>query len=257
MNITPVYFKLGALAAHTQGEKKGFRQKDVRFFAELFSNWIQLGGMGAVFYMHNTQILRYLSSLVSDGQAKIISRTKPPVYRLNRAGLFTILSEIVNKSYLTERSECMLVWYFLKSYSSQIKDILTKAGTEFSKAHKLEMEELLNIDEFLKKQIQFTIYEIARLQLRVTAAEEMSKSVEKLLKEGTSVSDCISHVAKNYPYELNSQKSFDELLNNLPEDVMYWELLHGGHLKAQGIFEPLLNEVLRFQEYLYKLQKTT
>ena len=249
----PLFFPMGALAAHTAAGSAGFRQKEVRFFSELFSNWIQLGGIGAVHLLHNTQVSRFMEHLVSDSQARRTSKGAHGTYRLTRAGLFSLVTNIVTPSYLSERAQCSLVWYFLKSYAPQIREGMAAAGEEFSRAHKLEMETVLNADSFLKRQIQFLDYEIVRLKERVEGAHDMSKTVAKLRDNGASQQECIEAISKQYPYELNSQLSFRELLLKLPEAVITWELNQGAALKGVAIFGQLHRELTHHREHLSSL----
>lgn len=244
---------MGALAAHTAAGTHGFRQKEVRFFAELFSNWIQPGGVGAVLAIHNTQILRYVSFLQQDLQARSITKGKSPRYRLTRVGIFTMISKLTNRSYLSDRSQALLVWYFLTSYAPQLRQNAASSSAEFSKAHKIELESILNPDSFLRRQISIVDQEILRLKERVEGAIAMSDSVKRLMSRGANLAQCIAHVGHDYPYELNSHRSFQELLTELPEAVLTWELCEGASLKAQAIFEPIYSELLAHRAVLEKL----
>lgn len=249
----PLFFPMGTLAAHTAAGANGFRQKEVRFFSELFSNWIQLGGIGAVHLLHNTQVSRFMEHLVGDSQARRVGKGKQSTYRLTRAGLFSLVTDIVTPSYLSERAQCSLVWYFLKSYAPQIREGMAAAGEEFSRAHKLEMETVLNVENFLKRQIQFLDYEIARLKERVDGTRDMSDTVAKLKRRGADQQECIETISKQYPYELNSQLSFRELLLKLPEAVITWELSQGAALKGMAIFGQLYRELTQHREHLLLL----
>lgn len=244
---------MGALAAHTAEGESGFRPKEVRFFAELFSNWIHLGGSGAIYHMHNTQISRFLHFLVSDGQAKRLAKMHPIAYRLTRAGLFSLVSKITTPSYLTARADCLLVWYFLKSYAPQIRQGMASAAAEFSRAHKIEMEAILDSSAFLRRQINFLDHEIPRLLERRDGAREMSTVVATMKNARASLDHCIETVAKRYPYELNSQRSFKDLLRKLPTAVIEWELHHGARLKADALFAPLYRELVEHRAFLQSL----
>ncbi len=257
MSQFPIFFGMGALAAHTAEGEKGFRQKEVRFFAELFSNWIQLGGSGAIYNMHNTQILRFMNYLVSDAQAKRLPKKSQQTYRLTRAGLFTIVNKITSPSYLSARSECLLVWYFLKSYAGQIRENIAAAAQEFSRAHKLEMDLILDSNAFLRRQITFLDYEIARLLERRDGAYEMSKTVADMHKRGATLEQCVEAISEKYPYELNSQRTFRELLLKLPAPVISWELDQGAYLKARAVFAPLHRELTSHRQHLMELLEGT
>jgi hypothetical protein len=271
MEQYPIFFKLGALASHIQSisptkkdffisskenKKKssqsfsGFRQKEIRFFGELFSNWIQVGGIGAVYNIHNTQILRFITSLLKNGYARAVHQKKPQHYLLTRIGLYEIVNNLVNRSYLSDRFQCILVWYILKSYTPHIQDVIRKAGSGFSKAHVIEMEQLLDRKVFLERQIRYASLEVARLEERIKSAKDIVKEVSNLQNTGNGLQKWIEVVAKNHPYELNPQKPFRTLLSTLPEEIITWELTSGSALRGEIIFPFLLGEIVRFRDCL-------
>jgi hypothetical protein len=254
MQTFPLYLPLGCLAAHTQAGVGGFRQREVKFFSELFSNWVNLGGVGAMHSLHNTQVARYLTGLVEDAQAKPLGRSHPPHYRLTRLGMFSLLSQVTLCSYLSAPKDCLLVWYFLRSYAAQLRRIIRGAGSEFSRAHALELEQLLDVKLFLTRQLQFVEQEIIRLTERIDTTHAMQRDFARLRIEGRSAAECIAHVAKFYPYELNAQRSFDELLLTIPPEVMEWELTEGASIKAEMVFRPILEELRRFNDHLRSLK---
>jgi hypothetical protein len=246
----PIFFLMGALAAQTTGALQGFRQKDLKFYAELFSNWVELGGVGATHAIHNTQVMRFLRELVSDHHARVTQKRKQPSYHLTRAGVFTITSHLVSRSYLEERSHCILMWYFLKSYAHQIRENMQRAGSEFSRAHQIEMEQLLDRERFLHRQIQLVRHEIQRLQGRIASALDIDQAVRKLLSLGTSLPVCIEHVASHYPYELNPQRPFSATLRELPPVVCEWEITEGSRLRAQHLFDSVVEDLVNHERRL-------
>lgn len=249
----PIYLPLGSLAAHTQAGQQGFRQKDVRFFSELFSNWVHVGGAGVIYALHNTQVARYMTDLVADARARRLGRSTPPRYRLTRAGMFRVLAEVTQRSYLAEPRESHLVWYFLRSYAPQIRRIVTAVGSDFSRAHALELDTLLDLKSFLTRQLQFADNEVSRLRARIDATLALHREVALMRARGSSMEDCARHVARAYPYELNAQKSFDELLLTIPEDVMEWELTDGATLRAEFVFRPIMAGIENHREFLKQL----
>jgi hypothetical protein len=249
----PIFFPLGALAAQTTAGKHGFRQRELRFYSELFSNWVQFGGIGATHAIHNTQVARYLKDLITEGQAKQVARGKQPSYKLTRAGVFTLTSKIVTRSYLHDRTHCQLAFYFLKSYAPQIKESMRTSGNDFSRAHQIEMEQLFDASRFVHRQLQIIEQEIQRLKGRISAALAISSFSEKLKREGKSLAACIEAVAERYPYELNTQRPFRSVLETLPQSVSEWEIGTGSRMRAELIFQPLLDELERHATILRSL----
>jgi hypothetical protein len=236
----PIFYAMGALAAQTAAGAAPFRQKDLKFYAELFSNWVQVGGVGATYSIHNTQVMRFLGDLTRDHYTKATKRSPQPGYRLTRAGVFALATHLVTRSYLRDQSECILVWYFLKSYTSQISESMQLAGSDFSRAHQIELDQLLSRERFLQRQLQLVRHEIQRLQGRISCAFDIERDVSRLKASRSSLADCIEHVAIHYPYELNPQRSFQSTLEGLPLSVCEWEITEGSLLRAQQLFEAQL-----------------
>jgi len=249
----PIYFAMGTMAAQTAAGTEPFRQKDLKFYAELFSNWVQVGGVGATYSIHNTQVMRFLRDLVRDHHAKATKRSLQPAYRLTRAGVFALTTQLVSRSYLEERSHCILMWYFLKSYSSQISQSMQLAGSDFSRAHQIELEQLLSRERFLQRQLQLVKHEIQRLQGRIACALDIERDVRRLKEAGASLEACIKHVATHYPYELSPQRSFQSTLEGLPLPVCEWEITEGSRLRAQHLFEAQLHDLKNHTERLESL----
>jgi len=68
-----VYLEAATLAAHASFIETGFRVRDLRFFTELFRNWSDDFDPTSVPFQ-NTQLCRYLDTLVVDGFARHASR---------------------------------------------------------------------------------------------------------------------------------------------------------------------------------------
>ena len=81
------YFLAAVLAAQFQFQKAGFRQKDVRFLIELFSNWMEASLGDVTLPVQNVQIARYLEQLTASGVAKKLRGKNPPRYELSRPGM--------------------------------------------------------------------------------------------------------------------------------------------------------------------------
>ena len=246
----PFFLIPAALAAHTQSELSGFRQRDVRFFSELFSNWVQFGGLGAIYSIHNTQVLRFLRSLCEDHNAKMVSRGKVPKYRLTRSGVFNLISFMVNRSYLNNKAECLLSCYFLKSYAEQLKVQVATSAQDFSKAHRIEIEALLDLSKFVERQISLIDNEVVRLTERIKAAKEIDLDYQGLKERGLSLEGIAKQIGVKHPYELNSMKNFSELLQSLSNDVLEWEVSKGFALRSILVFSPLKDDLVRFRDYL-------
>jgi hypothetical protein len=100
------------IAAQATLENTGFRQRDVRFFLELFSNWLQSTTGNWTLLLHNTQVQRTLDVHVAAGWAARIGR-KPPRYRLTPEGFVELLRRMVHRKSLGRLDEFFLVLHIV------------------------------------------------------------------------------------------------------------------------------------------------
>jgi hypothetical protein len=130
------------------------------------------------------------------------------------------------------------------------------ADSDFSRAHQIEMKQLLDTERFALRQIQFAEQEIQRLTVRVSTAENIYNSVTKLKSKGATLTECIEYVAERFPYELDPQRSFKETLKKLPPSVTEWEIGLGSLLRAQTLFSPMVRELEEYLEMMRRLSYT-
>lgn len=116
------------LAAHARAQGGGFRQRDVRFLVELFSNWLQSTLDGYVIPLSNTQISRYLDGLVGESYLKRLNRKGYPQYRLTRAGLIELLNLIVRPEVVLEKEHFLFCYTFIASYRERIWRLIEAEG---------------------------------------------------------------------------------------------------------------------------------
>ena len=67
MQITQRILQASILGAHSNSSGQGFRPRDVRFIAELFTNWLDALLKPDQPKWHNTQIIRYLNECTEKG----------------------------------------------------------------------------------------------------------------------------------------------------------------------------------------------
>src|SRR6187455_457662 len=108
------------IAAQAIGADGNFRQRDVRFFIELFSNWMQSTTLSWALEVHNAQVLRYLDVAVSAGWARRVGRA-PPQYRLTPEGLLELLGRLGARKDLTRLDEFFLVYHFFDAYAARLE----------------------------------------------------------------------------------------------------------------------------------------
>ncbi len=244
----------GAIAAHATAPVDGFRQRDLRFLIELFSNWVEMSFEGEVLPINNTQVQRYLDDLVEEGFAKRKTIAKRPHYRLSRPGLIDLLGRLIPSSLAIQAEHFFFLYYFLKNYGPLITKLVESEGKQFPLALKHELELLLDIEMLLEQQIRFAELELRRLDERISDSLSGGKLAQKLLKE-KEVDEVALIIEQQYPYELNSQRPLRELIADMPPELAAWELSIGGIERANLLWQPARAVVASYLEQLKTLKK--
>lgn len=250
-NAYEPYFLAAVLAAQFQFQKAGFRQKDVRFLIELFTNWMESTLGDVTLPIQNVQISRYLDQLCDSGIAKKFRGKNPPRYELARAGMTKLIQALVNRPRFLPVEQVFFVFYFVKSYG-RLFDEMVRDATPTMKADWAALKEP---ELVLKNQIRFLAKEIAKLKGRIEEAEGAAKLAQGILNAGQPVGEAVRAVEKKFPYQLNSQKPLPELMREIPDILQKWEMTEGMKNRAQILWAPLAEYLARAQAILVQLEK--
>jgi len=233
-----MFVAAAVIAAHASVSKEGFRQRDVRFLIELFTNWVEMTLGGQVLEVNNTQVQRYLDQLVAEGFARRFMRGKQPCYRLARTGLIELLNRILPQSFCAYPQHFFFLYYFITNYRPRLEKLIEEEGKQFPIALKLEVQGLLDRDALVRHQLHFADLEMKKLNERINDAAKASELFSDLTKRGLSVVEATKEVEKLYPYELNSQKPLTELISSIPEDLARWEMQVGTVQRSKHVWQP-------------------
>ena len=251
----PARFELllcaATVAAHSSTEHPGFRQKDVRFLFDLFTNWVEACFSSGVPPVQNTQIVRYLDLLVRGGYIKRTAERMKPRYRLTRIGLIELLTRIVNAK-VVHREEFFFLFYFVKNYRVRLSGLVQREGSQFPPSLRIELEALLDVRALIEREIARTEAEIRKLAARMHDADATSDLARARLKQGVPLRAIVEEAEKKYPYEFNSQKPLHELIDSIPGDQRQWEIEVGNRKRSEELWAPM-RQVLR--GYLAELKK--
>ncbi len=241
-------FDAAAIGAHARFAAQGFRQKDLRFLIELFSNWLESAMEGPSLAVENTQIARYLAVLVNEGLAKQAGDHKQPRYRLTRVGLMESLARLVHRNHWWPIEEFFFIYHFLESYHARIEALIAQEGSLFPGTMKLEIAQLLDLNSLAARQGQLLDREIAKLDLRIGDCRKTSDLAKKLKGKGLLSDAILKEIQEQVPYQLNNQKPMVELFRETPDENWIWEMEVGSQQRAARIFVPM-------KEYLLHLRR--
>ncbi|MBX7137559.1 MAG: hypothetical protein K1X83_06200 [Oligoflexia bacterium] len=249
-----LFVAAAVVAAHSTAGASGFRQKDVRFLVELFSNWVESSSSSGLI-VQNTQVIRYLDSLIKEGYARRLPRDKPPTYRLTRTGLLELLARIIDPDNARTPEQFLFALFFIRNYRSKIQDLVIAEGTLFPRSLKIELDTLLDCRELLRREISRTHQQLKRLELRIEDNIKASERVSTGLRRGQPFEELVCEVEKLYPYELNSQKPLSELIHLIPAENRTWELTEGFKGRVDCIWRPMRKQLREYLETLQELER--
>jgi hypothetical protein len=242
------------IAAGAVAQSSGFRQRDVRFFIELFSNWLESTTGARALNLHNTQVQRHLDMLTRVKWTERIGRT-PPRWQLTPEGLVELLGRLVHRRNLVRLDEFFLVFHFLDAYGARLRRLATQGGRMGSQLLAVDLNELLDTHRFIERERARVARELSRLAVRVQESRSTSELARERIASGAALSDVIALVQARYPYELNSQKPLQELLAALPTAWRREELIDIAERRAGRFWEPLSKLLLEYDRILESLSK--
>ena len=244
-----------AVAAQATLGLDGFRQRDVRFYIGLFSNWLEAMSGSWTLVLHNAQVQRYLESLVRRRWAKRIARS-PPRYQLTAEGLACLLGRMAERKSLKRLDEFFFVLHVFHAYGDRLRSLVAQAGPFRSKFLSVNLDELLSVDRLVAREREQVDREIERLARRIQESKATSVLAQSLLAEQRPLADVIATIEQRYPYELNSQKPLGELFAQMPEPFRRVELEQVTELRARYLWEPTRELLTSYRSILDQLPST-
>jgi len=230
----------------------GFRQRDVRFYIGLFSNWLEAMSGSWTLDLHNAQVQRYVENLVPRRWAKRIGRS-PPRYQLTAEGLVRLLERVGERKNLKRLDEFFFVLHVFYAYGDRLRSLVTQAGPFRSKFLSVNLDGLLSVDQLVARERAQVEREIERLALRIQESRATSTLSQSLFAQQRPLAEVIATIEQRYPYELNSQKSMGALFSQLPDPFRRVELEQVAELRARYLWEPtheLLTAYLSILDHL-------
>ena len=242
-----IFTASATLAAHASFIEEGFRLRDLRFFTELFLNWVE-DVETATHSLQNTQLARYISQLIKQGFAKKITKKNIRLFRLTRLGLLELLTRIISSTNVRQPATALFRICFVKSYRPRLAALVEREGAHFPHSLKLELAALLDLETLLQQEIKRVERALKRVDLRIDDAFKTSALTKNRLAAQVPFPQVVQEIESRYPYELNTMKPLQELIASIAPDQRRWELEEGNLIRVQTIWEPqraLLRELLK------------
>jgi hypothetical protein len=249
MDHLRVYLYAAVCACHINYKERGFRQKDVHFFFDLFSNWMD-SHLGQKSQLQNTQIQRFMKQLVALQVLK--QKTgRTPVYTCQDTGLLYLIEKV---SRIEEEDDLELFFFqyhLLEIYFDLLFETLLQKKLELPHSLKIELKYLLDREVLWGKQYKRIQKKIDMLKIRTDEAQQMEKLALKLYDQGKSEEIVIKTIEHTLPYQLNHQMKMSALYEKLLPGLRKRELTSHTRKRVQSLWHPMLNFYL---DYLNRLE---
>jgi len=234
-----VFFLAGTICAQATYYENGFRQRDLKFMIEMFSNWVDLILPDRSLFLHNVQIMRFLEDLVTDGLAKKNGKSKETRYRLTPAGLVEVTHRLVHRKPSFPLENFYFVLHAVDAYRPQIEALLKMEAKSFPAGLRMELESLLEIKKPIREYIDFLNFELKKLRARIEDSKQVLQLVKDSRQKKKSTVDIVSEIEKQFPYDLNSQKALTKFYAEMPTPVSDRILDVGLRKRTEQIWFPL------------------
>jgi hypothetical protein len=243
------------LAAAATSSLGDFRARDVRFFLELFSNWIETNYSEGTLLVQNTQISRFLAELTLEGTLKKKTTKKLKLYYLTRSGIVELSSMLIHDTEAGRRERFFFVVYFLSSYKKIIISMIEKDKKRYPYILSLELERLLDAQSVINKEVERVRFEMKQLRLRISLALESADMFEQEIAGGADLRSTLKKFQARFPYGMNNVKPLTDLVNTLPPALQKWEPAQGNRKRVKGIWGPHLHLLGEYLERLKDLKE--
>ena len=242
------------VAAHSSAQAEAFRQKDVLFLFELFSNWCQSGLWEEARSYQNTQLARYLSQLTKEGYAKKSQLKSHPAYRLTRSGLIELLYRISNRT-APNPEQFLFSYYFISNYKERLINLVKEEGNLFPPALKVELIALLDNQNLLEREKNRIKKIHSHMKQRVSDAIATADLTEACIRKGLGIPEIVKLLQREHPYELNNQKPLSELVEGIPPDQRHWEIGEGAMKRGVQLWKPMLRLIENYSDALNQITR--
>ena len=248
-----IFFLAALLTAQLSYSGQGFRQRDLKFFLELYLNWIKTPFQSDPLEIQNVQVKRFLKDLDQEGYLIERKEGSHPVYRLNRAGLLEAIRRFVEKDHFDSADEILFQIYFIKSYKQRIVSLFKGEGRKFPDSIKIEIQSLLDLPAIVNDHITRVDTYLKKLHSRIIDNLHSAQLVEKLQNKGAEIDQIIAAVEDQHPYQLNSLKPLGKLLSEFPDYIQIEELRSSGIDRAEMIWKKQFQVYMLLKKELLKL----
>lgn len=239
---TKLYYA-AILATWLNREETGFRQRDVKFYLDLLIDWMESAPFAKNIIIQNTQMMRFLDSLV-EKQWLTKKNYQAPIYNFNNRYFMDLIKETLSNSDNDPYEIFFLQYHLASVYRETLSELLFIRGVELSRGQKLDLDHLLNAKLILRNQKERIEREIEKLSLRQKEVEKMIDLAKNELQKSNDTDEIVKKIEFIYPYQLQYQKSMSKAFADLHPKIRILELTSNSEKRIYTLWSPM-EEFLR------------
>lgn len=246
--------EVSTLAAYGVSRSGQFRQRDIRYFIDLFSNWIDPTGQNDLLVsIQNTQIARFVEALIADGKAQQVVSSKQKRYVLVIDGLPALVRQVQGRNYIYSPSVTFFLYLFFTDYFAPYVQGRLQSGPKRYHTILKRLYDVASPGLFIETQlfhIDARLREFERVFLIQRDTDALLAESEGTVPAGELLEDTESAGA----FFLHSEKPLKKLLSRGGYDRIEWEATEGRHHRLQLLWQSELSRLQLFRKQLQEIR---
>lgn len=246
-------FLIALVGVWLNRSEKGFRQKDLRFYFELINDWVDSSHKNKHNKIQNTQIMRFLESLVLRDW---LQKKTGPIYYFRNKNFMPFLKEVFSVNEEDSFEIFLLQVHSATLYSKIIYQLLYRRGIELSYGEKLDLEVLLSSKNLIDIKRSNLLKEVKVLEKRIEDVEKMVQFSKNKINSYEPM-DIAKELEQINPYNLQFYQSMTKTFKDLIPEIAKLELTENSKRRIDTLWIPILNDIKYKISILDQLSLTT
>jgi len=230
--------------------RQDFRQKDVMFYLDLIKDVIHKGMLGRSIEIQFVQIQRWLHRYEDLGWVSSRRDGRITRFRMRVAGFKGLLRALSAEQQLLEIPEALLIQQILDAYGSYLRDRLIKEKSSSSPQEHI-LRQYLRPGIVFENQIRLLDPIIINQERRIQESLRLQAFCQNALARGETPVTIADTIPSEFSYQLSHQKSFRDLLQEIPSALSDFEIREGFAHRNRRFYEPYLR-FLKIQREFYE-----
>jgi hypothetical protein len=229
--------------------RQDFRQKDVMFYLDLIKDVIHKGLVGRSIDIQFVQIQRWLKRYEDLGWVSSRREGRITWFRMKVAGFRGLLRALSAEEQLLEVPEALLIQQILDAYGAYLRERLLKEKSSGTTQDEV-VRRYLKPGIVFENQIRLLDQIILNQEHRNLESLRLQAYCQSALARGETPQSIVQGMPSEFSYQLSHQKSFRELLLEIPSAFSAFEIREGFAHRHRRFYGPYLH-FLKMQREFY------